>query len=413
MKLYLGEAGTVTSIDVTLEGVSASKLTPSGKSKPVEEIHKLVYQRTRVWDFYRGDANMQGHYTMQGGEYQMPFSFRLPLQTGCHPSSKLNLDTLVSFSSTGTKHVQASLPPSMGGLPDFAGIIYYIKAEIRTKDIFSKDPKAWLPITFLPVESPRPPLSGAERFARQTIKDCDGCTGSKIQASPKSCFKVDARLPDPPILTCNQRPPLTVTIERMHGCNATAFLQDLDVHLLGHTEVTCGDSSKVRTVTWILGKHERLSKPLFESSEAMELSDQPGKRALEVLQPQDYLCECLPMTVAPSFEVCNVKRSYELDISVGISAREKPPFISIRTEKLRLACSVYSGISQNYSEYGPLSTTVSPLTDGKEVNDGEQHPPGYTSEPAPPTYEEDIKSRAYNPLSAQIDEKTILQTEKG
>lgn len=116
--------------------------------------------------------------------------------------------------------------------------------------------------------------------------------------------EIDARLPSPAILTCNEPLPLRIISRKTNDSAETVFLMSLQVHLFGHTEVRALDVSRTETSTWVLMSLNGLGIPLSKPSDALRTENVVDENLWNRIK--------LPNTVAPSFETCNLSRKYEV-----------------------------------------------------------------------------------------------------
>jgi hypothetical protein len=122
--------------------------------------------------------------------------------------------------------------------------------------------------------------------------------------------EVDARLPSPTILTCNEPIPLRLIVRKMVESPENVYLTSLQVHLIGSTEVRAQDVVRTETSTWVLMSINGL---------AMQIGSPQDKVKTETLVDQSLWDQIpLPNTVAPSFHTCNLTRKYELEVRVGL-----------------------------------------------------------------------------------------------
>ena len=177
----------------------------------------------------------------------------------------------------------------------------------------------------MPIEPPRPPRNKRETYARrqhQFAPSVDGPSKSslfrrdstKSQASqqsvlpPKVC--VDGRLPDPPIITCNEPLPLRILITKLNDSPATIYVDLLQVALVANTTCRAHELSRSDPNSWVIMSTANMHLPLNpvdgENGKEMEID-----AGLWNLFP-------LPSNVAPSFSTCNISRNYFIDISVGL-----------------------------------------------------------------------------------------------
>jgi hypothetical protein len=170
-----------------------------------------------------GFTIISGSFTLPIGEHQYPFKFKIPFNNNC-ANDRSPMPT-VSMSGSGfevskpaTHHVKKLLPPTLSGFPGEAEIRYYVKATVARHSIFKENPRVFAPFNFFPIEEPRKPPSGSEVFARQrhnftpytetqpAKSKMKGIFGGKSEPSPVMVdapyVSIDARLPDPAIITC-------------------------------------------------------------------------------------------------------------------------------------------------------------------------------------------------------------------
>jgi hypothetical protein len=122
--------------------------------------------------------------------------------------------------------------------------------------------------------------------------------------------EVDARLPSPAILTCNEPIPLRLIVRKTAESPENVYLMSLQVHLIGSTEVRAQDVVRTETSTWVLMSLNGLAIPIGSPSDEV--------RTETVLDQSLWDGIPLPNTVAPSFHTCNLTRRYELEVRVGL-----------------------------------------------------------------------------------------------
>ena len=228
-------------------------------------------------------------------------------------------------------HVKKTLPPTLSGFPGEAEIRYFVKATVKRHAFWKENPRAYAPFNFFPIEPPRPARSENEIFARQRHSFSPVPQGQGVKSKTASLFdfgkakappspsanngppeiSVDARLPEPAILTCNKDVPLRLIVKKLNDSNAVIQLESLQVSLIGNTKIRAHDVFRTESSSWVLMSQSNMSMPI---GAAVDPAD------TEMLIP-DHLWrgQTLPNTVAPSFETCNISRSYQLDVRVGLS----------------------------------------------------------------------------------------------
>ena len=156
--------------------------------------------------------------------------------------------------------------------------------------------------------------------------------------SPPPRFALDARLPNPAIITCNQDIPLRILMKSMSERSKQVYLQMLQIELIGYTKVRAHEIQRTESSSWIIAGMSNMAIPLGAPTDAV---------GTEVPINQEYWSgKPLPNTVAPTFETCNISRFYELEVRVGLGygsyEHGKDQLVVL---PLRLPVKVYSGIA--------------------------------------------------------------------
>lgn len=261
---------------------------------------------------------------------------------------------------TPTVHVKQTLPPSLSGFPGEAEIKYYVKVTVNRPQFFKENPRATANFTFLPIEPPRQSADG-EAYARrqhQFLENAQSVAASKkksffdrkdssssIPASPTSPssgtpprFTVDARLPNPAILTCNKDLPLRLLVKNMSERAKNVYLQMLQIELIGYTKVRSHEVQRTESNSWIVASFSNMNIPLGSPTDSVG-TETP-------INPEYWSDKPLPNTVAPTFQTCNLSRFYELEVRVGLGyGSYKHGEDQLVVLPLRLPVKVYSGIA--------------------------------------------------------------------
>ncbi|OCL02014.1 arrestin [Glonium stellatum] len=373
--LRVPSTSNISGIVVKLEGESRTRLiAPSrpdrqDRQRPVLEVHKLLYKTQLVFPPYQlqDDGWNQRSYTLNVGSYEYPFQFKLPFNNACSPANSLatNLNftgLAMEVAKSPTHHVRQTLPPSLSGFPGEAEIRYYVKVTVNRPQFFKENPRAWANFTFLPIESPRPPRADGETYARrqhQFLENAPGDVGGSRKKSffdsmrknsqaptpvepptsdPPPRFALDARLPNPAIITCNKDIPLRILMKTMSERSKQIYLQMLQIELIGYTKVRAHEIQRTESNSWIIASISNMAIPLGNPADPV---------GTEVPVNQEYWSgKPLPNTVAPTFETCNISRFYELEVRVGLGygsyEHGKDQLVVL---PLRLPVKVYSGIA--------------------------------------------------------------------
>lgn len=269
----------------------------------------------------------------------------------------------LEVAKTPTRHVKQTLPPSLSGFPGEAEIKYYVKVTVNRPEFFKENPRAIANFTFLPIEPPRPAETDGEAYARrqhQFLENAqsvavgkkkgffdrkDSSSGlppsspmSPISSGTPPRFIVDARLPNPANLTCNKDLPLRVLVKNMSERTKNVYLQMLQVELIGYTKIRAHEVHRTESNSWIIASFSNMAIPLGSPSDPVE-TEVP-------INPEYWSGKPLPNTVAPTFQTCNIERTYELEVRVGLGyGSYQHGEDQLVVLPLRLAVKVLSGIA--------------------------------------------------------------------
>lgn len=291
------------------------------------ENHKILYKVAQVFpNQSQGVGGMGQAYTLRAGQHEYPFRMKIPFNNGCMEPQAQQQMGLGGFGLSGLqqmqyRHVKRTLPPSLTGFPGEAEIRYYVKVTVQRPSIFKENRRSAIGFRFMPIEPPRPPKTTNESYARRPFQFTAGLA---TYAKKSSMFKkkqtplsdtapqgeVDARLPSPAILTCNEPLPLRLLVRKLNESPEQVFLMSLQVQLFGQTEVRAMDISRTETSTWVLMSLTGLSLPIGSPSDAVRTESLVDSNLWDRIP--------LPNTVAPSFHTCNLTRRYELEVRVGL-----------------------------------------------------------------------------------------------
>ncbi|KAI9659848.1 MAG: hypothetical protein M1821_001199 [Bathelium mastoideum] len=356
--LQLRNPVTVQSVIVKLEGESRTRLlTPTGgnrrdKPRPELEIHKILYKTKQVYPPTERQSN-SFYGGLGAGQHEWPFSFKIPFNNACTANYNANTNIALAglrleVARQPTRHIKQTLPPNLTEFPGEAEIRYFVKVTVARPEFFQQNARAFAPFSFLPIEPPRKSPGHAEAFARRTFqfspsskgagwkKGLESITSSSPQEIPQ--IQVDARLPNPAILTCNEDIPLRILVTRLNKFAENIFLQSLQIELSGYTQVRAHEIGRKESSSWVVMSMSNMGIPIGSASDAVG-TEVPLNREYWDQRP-------LPNTVAPSFETCNITRTYELEVRVGLScgsAKDHKPQTIILP--LRLPVTIYSGIA--------------------------------------------------------------------
>lgn len=197
------------------------------------------------------------------------------------------------------RHVKRLLPPSLAGFGIEAEVRYYIKVTVHRPSRFKGNKRSERSFIFIPFDPPKILTSSTEVYARRPYI---------FQTGPRG--EVDARLPSPAVLTWNQNIPLRIILRKSDDSEEPVYVTFLQLRLFDFTEIRASDEVRVRTNTRTILSLDGLAIPLWAPSEKETILDS---------KLWDRLA--LPSTVEPSFETCNLRRAYDLEVGVGLGYR--------------------------------------------------------------------------------------------
>lgn len=85
----------------------------------------------------------------------------------------------------------------------------------------------------------------------------------------------------------------------------------LQIELIAYTKVLAQDLSRTETGSWVVMSRSNMAVPLGNPGDAVGTE--------WAIDPKLWNHLPLPPSVAPSFETCNIERTYELEMRVGLT----------------------------------------------------------------------------------------------
>ncbi|KAI9719244.1 MAG: hypothetical protein M1812_003574 [Candelaria pacifica] len=338
--LQLPRDETIASVVVKLEGESKMKLEgprsvygqdrQDNRTKAELEVHKLLYKVLTVFpspDITSSPAS--SGYTLKAGQHSYPFEFKhadikfLPIE----PPRLLQHSALVAEEAYARRHFE------------YANTL----ETPKKKGLFGN-----LRASSLPTPSGEPPR-----------------------------ITIDARLPNPPIITCNEPLPLRVLIRKESDFAKSIHLQSLQIELIAYTKIRAHDFDRTESGSWVVLSLSNLDTPIGLDADSVG--------AEWVLNSSLWNRTPLPNTVAPAFETCNISRRYELEARVGLTyGRPGTPQSQLTVHPLRMPVQVYSGVAPP-----PALLSI--------IAESQPEPPPFTPTSAkvgeaPPSYEDAMAS---------------------
>ncbi|KGO53855.1 Arrestin-like, N-terminal [Penicillium expansum] len=362
--LQLPTEAAIGAIQVKLECESRTRLSGpknpqnvhSEKKRTELEVHKILYKVATVFPTpgVMQNGSPAPTYTFAAGSYEYPFEFKFPFNNSCSTTNSMltNLKfsgLKVEVAKDTNRHVRKTLPPSLSGFPGVADIKYFVKATVIRPQFYKENIRSIVPLNFLPIEPPRVGNPNEETYARRQHqfskiqipykKKSIFSRGSSAPAPPESYAEpprvsVDARLPNPSILTCNEPVPLRLIAKRLTEGPDLIFLQMLQVELISFTKILAHDLNRTEINSWVIMSRSNMDVPLGSPEDPVGTD--------WTIDPTLWNRYPLPNSVAPSFETCNIERSYELEIRLGLTYGTQPQLIVL---PLRMPVRVFSGIA--------------------------------------------------------------------
>lgn len=294
---------------------------------------------------------------------------RIPVNNACRPFdsvfSKLSLEQGgVLYAKDAEHHTKNTLPPSLHSLPggvngEGGNIRYYIKVTVNRPKFYLTNIRKEAAFAFLPIDPPRQVAQG-EIFARrehllrfpvvtQSMPKKKGFWGGKSKKSdipPPSFpveeprFTIEARLPSPPVLVPKEPLGLRIIMVKLAPFKTPVVLKQIQLRLFMTTIITAQKYSKKVALTI----------PLFNTSTDWRLgmpipyifgpTDAPPGVPLEA-DKRIWEGWTLPENICPSFRTCNITRSYQLEITLGVSLGDSRAIVDVS--------SLYSYSTRNHS----------------------------------------------------------------
>jgi hypothetical protein len=328
--LSLTSDENVSAITVKLEGESKTVLArpPGGQQNlnpslvtqrdqrqgVAKEDHKILDKVTQVFPSQDPGSGMTMgvSYMLRRGQHEYPFQFKIPFNNVCwDPEFQLLHPEGFRGGYAGqvphSTHIKTMLPPSLTGFPGEAEIRYFVKVTVKRPSIFKGNRRSEIGFKFMPIEPPRAPPTTNEVYARRPymFKNLPPQILGNVPIG-----EVDARLPNPAILTCSEPVPLRLIMRNLNESKQQLYLMFLQMNLIGSTEVRALDVMRVETSSWVIIRVNGLAVPIGSPGDEIHTETIVDNKLWDQVP--------LPNTVAPSFHTCNLTRSYELEVRVGL-----------------------------------------------------------------------------------------------
>ncbi|EKG17472.1 Arrestin-like protein [Macrophomina phaseolina MS6] len=298
VKLEVQKKSSVTSVDVKLRGhIKTSLLSQHDMDtdtwKPFHEKHEL------------------------------PMKTTCGKNTDCEKSAEMRGPS----SRNPTTHQQQELPPSFAGVSDEVEIKYSIKATAVRPDLFKDNLQTTYHFNFRPVEQAWDPVPRLTSIKHQHQFDLQRVLAPSEDSPNDEYFPdmvrtaaaerelasilVDARLPKPATLFCNQDASLDISIRKVNDFSGQLYLQSFQIALIGYTQIQTQAATRRKVDTWVVTSNCNLDIPIGYPETPVG--------AHMALPSALWRSKPVPSSVTPSFNVCGVSRTYEIEITLGLT----------------------------------------------------------------------------------------------
>ncbi|KAL2812842.1 hypothetical protein BJX63DRAFT_395650 [Aspergillus granulosus] len=296
----------ITTITISLSGYATSRLN-AGR---LVETHQLFQSNEELFPPKEFSSTFSPRaVTISPGQHSFPFSFRVPHGSECYKASL----TIGAGKQTGgrrTHHLLRRLPPSTGDTTTVEEIKYLLEATVQQDGLIRGTHRATREVYLHYISTVHLPFRGI------TDKRSIVCQPELSEPiSPRSqepICEIEATLLNGPFLVLGQPLPLRVKITNLPGSSDHTFsLHDFQSMLIETTKVHARGSTESMTRSWIIQTMANLHQPL-----ALEYDDM----AEAVLRVDERLWgrHVVPTFLTPTFETCNVSRSFKLEVRLGI-----------------------------------------------------------------------------------------------
>ncbi|OJJ65780.1 hypothetical protein ASPBRDRAFT_60292 [Aspergillus brasiliensis CBS 101740] len=292
----------IATITIRLAGQATSRLD-SGK---LTESHELFQRSLQI--FPPGNCAgwfTSGTVTIPPGEHSFPFCIMFPQVSECYKGS--TGEAVRRRSATHQpRHLLRKLPPSTGNPFTPGEVVYSLEATIMQNGLIYRTHKSTRDISFLPVSPIPKPLQSVT--ARKSVI-C--ITKSAELLCPPLTYEIEAELINGPFLLLGHPITLSVKITNINDEKPDISLRDFQSMLIETTDIRTHGATQSVTRLLIIQTMSNLSQPFVNDGS-------PTVGSSMSLENGVWSRHCIPHCLTPTFETCNVTRSYKLEIRLGI-----------------------------------------------------------------------------------------------
>lgn len=362
---------TVRAITVKFEGSCKSIVNTSMLSefspelrdtrRDHKETHEVLYQTQKVFPPRDIEQSSQSkEFTLPSGEYNFDFCFTIPLYSECAARGPRGWGPL------GVTHEQTKLPPSIHALDGMARVEYFLKVTVDRAGTFKTNQRAFRPVFFRPIDGDNRTTGWAINkgyYSRIPIelepekeKDKEKKKGFrrllprsvKIGVPSKACL--ECRSPPGIILLPSKQLPYQLFLHfTIPPGLAQLMIEEFTVSLVEITQLRAGNKTQNLSFEKKLTTSKKLLRPLTVPVASAIPSDLEDLYQIEVgteLLKSIRIPERLP----PTFDSCNIKRSYAIKFSLGIRSSDS---FCLTNVHVRFDVTINSGYQEPSFEQPP------------------------------------------------------------
>lgn len=354
VEITVVEALTLSTIDVSIEGSSYSKMVyyeervrhgNQGLSrKTVRNIHTQVFDKLILFPPPDQRKNLSSQqFTLVEGQYVYPFSFILPMKNECGDNKGLSgylcncpefYDTTFDYNYSRmfskrqhdwytdddrnrySSHISRQLPPTFSY--GDAEVGYVVSSVVNKPGLLLFNMKETQGFPFLPADKPQPLYGGYISKREKLVVPKHRNNGGAL---PQLYFEVrrhaSARLipgEEQILRLCIAKTPFF-----RESKLPDIFLHSIKVKLRSFTNMHAINASRVNTMYMEQMSDTRTLKLAKLDMKRIELNNMKWKEDDKILRteiPLELYSFKVPHNICPSFETCNIARSYYLEVTL-------------------------------------------------------------------------------------------------
>ncbi|KAK1147888.1 hypothetical protein N8T08_000403 [Aspergillus melleus] len=203
-------------------------------------------------------------------------------------------------------HLIRKLPPSSGNKCTPNEIKYTLEASVVQQRLLRRTQRATRNVPFHPLSTIRQPIRSLKISKNVNLR----VKASELPRSPLT-YEVEVELKNGPFLLLGHPIALEVRIKHPNGEKSAISLQAFQTLLRERTGIRACGSIESFTRSWVIQTMANLRQPFVAEY-------QPTVGSVLKLDDRLWSRHCVPAHLGPTFETCNLGRSYELEVRLGI-----------------------------------------------------------------------------------------------